>query len=81
VLRQEIGEEEFESLLQECKAEFQFAKHRDAQKNPAVMEGILARASEHGKPCRSLISIVEKIAQRAVSVGRTSQEESPGQDQ
>ena len=71
-MRDEIGNEEFESLLQECKVEFQFAKHRDAQKNPAVMEAILARASEQGRSCSSLVSIVEKIIQRGASVGGTS---------
>jgi predicted ATP-dependent endonuclease of OLD family len=77
-MRDEIGKEEFESLLQECKVEFQFAKHRDARKNPAVMEAILARASEQGKHCRTLISIVEKIVQRRTSVGGTAQQPSGG---
>ena len=71
-MRDEIGSEDFESLLQECKAQFQFAKHRDAQKNPAVMEAILARASEQGKCCSSLVSIVVKIVERGASVGGTS---------
>jgi putative ATP-dependent endonuclease of OLD family len=67
-LREEIGEEEFESLLCQCKLEFQFAKHRDAPKNPSVMQAILARASQQGKSCDTLTRIVEEILRKRESL-------------
>jgi putative ATP-dependent endonuclease of OLD family len=71
-LRQEIGEADFETLLEDCKAEFQLAKHRDAQKNPVVMEAILARASQQGRSCDTLTRIVQQILQRKARLAGVS---------
>jgi len=67
-LCEEIGQEEFEVLLDRCRCEFQFPKRKDAQKNPAVMEAVLSGAQEAGRSSETLVGIVEAILARDASL-------------
>jgi len=61
-LKEEISEEIYNRLCQECGQEFGFDRRDDALKNPLVMGKVLRRAKEElGRESHTLKQIVEKI--------------------
>jgi predicted ATP-dependent endonuclease of OLD family len=66
-LKEEISEEIYNRLCQECAQEFGFVGRDDALKNPLVMKEVLRRAkNEFGKESHTLKQIVEKIISRTI---------------
>lgn len=57
----EIGKELFEKALQEQRQQFSISRKRDAIKNPAVLEAVLASAAKAGKESETLVAIVNAI--------------------
>jgi len=61
MLRQEIGETLFTTVMERLKQELGIAQNDHAMKNPYFVQQLLAQAQEAGHECRTLRSIVEKI--------------------
>lgn len=60
-LKQEIGEELFESLLEKHKTDLGLAKKNDAIKNPVVISKVLHEARAQGRTSQTLDQIIEAI--------------------
>jgi len=60
-LRNDIGSEFFDRLVEECQSEFGYKKRKHALKNPNVIATIIKKAEEQGYTCKTLKAIVEKI--------------------
>jgi predicted ATP-dependent endonuclease of OLD family len=60
-LREEIGVDLFDNLIQETKCELDIRKNDQALKNPVVIKMIIDRAKKEGKSCPTLQCIVENI--------------------
>ncbi len=60
-LRQEIGPEEFDNLLDECQREFSIPKKKHATKNPTVIATLVKKGKENGHNSHILESIVTRI--------------------
>lgn len=60
-LGEELGQNEFNAWLAECKTEYCIPKTKHAIKNPAVIEGIIQRALQGGNKSATLESIVGRI--------------------
>jgi predicted ATP-dependent endonuclease of OLD family len=64
-LRDEIGPELFDKLVEECRANLRILKKKHALKNPMVIESVLKSAAEKGKKSRTMEAIVTAIVERA----------------
>ena len=60
-LREEIGDELFNELLDQCQTEFAITKRKHALKNPVVIGELIKRSENRGASCTTLRSIVENI--------------------
>lgn len=60
-LKQEIGADIFDDLLDELKTKYDYSRKSQAMKNPRVMYDLLRNAKESGRECKTLVDIVEKI--------------------
>ena len=63
VLREEIGQDLYDTDMREIADAYGYQKIKQARKNPLVVEELIKRARAEGKECETLISIVEKIKQ------------------
>jgi len=60
-LREEIGADRFDELLQNAQSEFGISKKKQALKNPVVIQRVIEAAKEEGKSSETLESIVKRI--------------------
>lgn len=70
-LRNEIGCELFDKLVEECRASMRMKK-KYALKNPMVFESVLKSAAAKGKRSRTVEAIVAAIVERAKAAPRQS---------
>lgn len=61
VLKEEIGQDLYNRIMEEIAKNYGYQKITQARKNPLVVEELIRRARVKGKECQTLISIVEKI--------------------
>lgn len=57
----EIGQENFESLLEQLQEEFGYSSKSDAVKNPHLFGEVLRRARQQGATCPTLDAIIDSI--------------------
>lgn len=60
-LRDELGADLYESLLEQCKTKFGYDKAEQAKKNPVVVQTIIEEAKRKGKESQTLERIVTNI--------------------
>ncbi|MEW6657173.1 MAG: ATP-dependent endonuclease [Thermodesulfobacteriota bacterium] len=60
-LREEIGPENFDTWLGECKKDLCIPKKKHALKNPQVLSIIINKAHESHKNCKTIETIIDKI--------------------
>lgn len=63
VIKQEVGEELYNELMESLVGEYGYPNVERARKNSHIMQEFLRRAREAGKECTTLKSIVEAICQ------------------
>jgi hypothetical protein len=61
ILCNEIGEDIYNGLLEECQTSFCIPKKKYAKKNPSVISTIIQKAQAQGKNSNSLNSIIDNI--------------------
>ena len=61
VLKEEIGQDLYNRIIEEIAKDYGYQKITQARKNPLVIEEFIKRARVEGKECKTLIAIVKKI--------------------
>jgi predicted ATP-dependent endonuclease of OLD family len=64
-IRDEIGPELFEKLVEQCRANMRILKKKHALKNPMVIESVLKSAAEKGKRSGTIEAILAAIVELA----------------
>lgn len=72
-MKNDIGEDAYETYLNICKEKYSFNKHKHAKKNPNVVRDLILMAQENGQEFSTLRTIVGKIM--AIINKRKEQEE------
>lgn len=60
-LKGDLGNDLYESLINQFQDEFSISEKKNAQKNPIVIMNIIKSANEQGKSCITLEKIIQKI--------------------
>jgi putative ATP-dependent endonuclease of the OLD family len=68
-MRDEIGDDLFCKLVDECKQQFGMTKRKDAIKNPALLTQVLVRAKQNQKTSRTLEGIISAIVKMRTRTG------------
>lgn len=68
-MREEIGEDLFYKLVDECKQQFGMTKRKDAIKNPALLTQVLIRAKQEQKTSKTLEAIVSAVVEMGKKAG------------
>lgn len=61
VLKEEVGQDLYNRIMEEIARDYGYQKITQARKNPLVVEELIKRVRAEGKECRTLVSIVERI--------------------
>ena len=68
-MKQEIGEELFDEILEECKADFFMTKRKYAIKNPKLLAALIERARLRGRESTTLNASVDNIVRMVGTTG------------
>lgn len=67
-IRDELGSDIYDKLLEHYKSEFGYDRKEQATKNPVVIQRILEDAFQQGKDCPTLRAIVQRIVELKKSI-------------